>query len=201
MTTRERQLADLFVKMSNTHNPDLVDRFIGEDYIDHNDFVADGREANRQFWTAFFTGLPDVTVTMEDLRHRVVTARFVGMAPRSALPAVVWECTSPPPRGQQSTVKPTSIVIACADNGIGVDNLAWTTWTTTAAAGTGRVWEKNCVPNSATGTISYYPASVTLSRVADTSEGPLFTRLTAMYHSVGPQGRSIGQFQLPSPPE
>src|SRR5262249_27884400 len=67
MTTTERQLADLFVEMTNTHNPDLVDRFIAEDYVNHNDFVADGREANRQFWTAFFTGLPDVKVTMQDL--------------------------------------------------------------------------------------------------------------------------------------
>jgi steroid delta-isomerase-like uncharacterized protein len=67
MTTPEHQLADLFVEMNNTHNPDLVDRFLAEDYINHNDFVADGREANRQWWTAFFTGLPDVSVAMEDL--------------------------------------------------------------------------------------------------------------------------------------
>jgi steroid delta-isomerase-like uncharacterized protein len=67
MTTSAHQLAGLFVEMTNTHDPDLVDRFIAEDYVNHNDFVADGREANRQFWAAFFTGLPDVTVTMEDL--------------------------------------------------------------------------------------------------------------------------------------
>jgi steroid delta-isomerase-like uncharacterized protein len=67
MTTPERRLADLFVKMTNTHNPDLVDEFLAENYVNHNDFVADGPEANRQFWTAFFTGLPDVKVTMEDL--------------------------------------------------------------------------------------------------------------------------------------
>ena len=67
MTTTEHRLADLFVEMTNTHNPDLVDRFVAEEYINHNDFVADGREANRQFWTAFFAGLPDVSVTMEDL--------------------------------------------------------------------------------------------------------------------------------------
>jgi steroid delta-isomerase-like uncharacterized protein len=67
MTTTEQHLADLFVEMTNTHTPDLVDRFVAEDYVNHNDFVADGREANRQFWAAFFTGLPDVRVTMEDL--------------------------------------------------------------------------------------------------------------------------------------
>jgi steroid delta-isomerase-like uncharacterized protein len=67
MTSPGHQLAELFAEMTNTHNPDLVDRFIAEDYDNHNDFVAGGREANRQFWTAFFTGLPDVAVTMEDL--------------------------------------------------------------------------------------------------------------------------------------
>jgi steroid delta-isomerase-like uncharacterized protein len=79
MTTPVRRLADLFVEMTNTHNPDLVDQFIAEEYANHNDFVADGREANRQFWTAFFTGLPDVSVTMQDLitaGDRVV-GRFV----------------------------------------------------------------------------------------------------------------------------
>ena len=53
--------------MINTHDPDAVDRFVAEDYVNHNAFVADGREANRQFWTVFFAGLPDVRVTMEDL--------------------------------------------------------------------------------------------------------------------------------------
>jgi steroid delta-isomerase-like uncharacterized protein len=79
MTTSERRLADLYVEMLNTHDPDLVDRFVAEDYVNHNDFVADGREANRQFWTAFFAGLPDVSATMEDLvvsGDRVV-GRFV----------------------------------------------------------------------------------------------------------------------------
>jgi steroid delta-isomerase-like uncharacterized protein len=67
MTSAEHQLADLYVEMINTHDPDLVDRFVAEDYVNHNAFVADGREANRQFWAVFFTGLPDVSVTMEDL--------------------------------------------------------------------------------------------------------------------------------------
>jgi len=68
MTTREHQLADLYVEMINTHNPDLEDLFLAEDYINHEAlFFAEGREANQQFWAAFFTGLPDVKVTMEDL--------------------------------------------------------------------------------------------------------------------------------------
>ena len=79
MTTAARRLADLYVRMLNTHDPDLVDQFVAEDYINHNPFVADGREANRQFWAGFFTGLPDLSATMEDVviaGDRVV-GRFV----------------------------------------------------------------------------------------------------------------------------
>jgi len=79
MTATAQQLADTYVTMLNTHDPDLVDQFVAEDYINHNAFVADGREANRLFWAAFFAGLPDLHATMEDLvvsGDRVV-GRFV----------------------------------------------------------------------------------------------------------------------------
>jgi len=74
-----QQLAETYLSMLNNHDPDLVDRFVADEYRNHNAFVADGREANRQFWTVFFAALPDVSVTMEDLvisGDRVV-GRFV----------------------------------------------------------------------------------------------------------------------------
>jgi predicted ester cyclase len=40
---------------------------VAPDYRNHNAFVPDGREANRQFWAGFFLALPDLTATMEDL--------------------------------------------------------------------------------------------------------------------------------------
>jgi steroid delta-isomerase-like uncharacterized protein len=67
MDTRGRQLAETYVTMLNTQDPNLVDRFVAEDYRNHNAFVADGRDANRQFWTAFFAAFPDLSATMEDL--------------------------------------------------------------------------------------------------------------------------------------
>jgi len=78
-TNTARFLAETFVQMLNTHDADLVDAFVATDYRNHNAFVDDGREANRQFWAAFFTALPDLTATMEDLvisGDRVV-GRFV----------------------------------------------------------------------------------------------------------------------------
>ena len=79
MTASAHGLADAFVTMLNEHDPDLVDRFVAREYRNHNAFVPDGREANRQFWAGFFAALPDLTVTMEDLvvsGDRVV-GRFV----------------------------------------------------------------------------------------------------------------------------
>ena len=60
-------LAERFLRMLNDHNPDAVDDFVAVDYINHNEFVEDGREGNRAFWADFFTAFPDITGTMEDL--------------------------------------------------------------------------------------------------------------------------------------
>ncbi len=38
MTTHEQQLAEIYVEMLNTHAPDLVDRFVTENYVNHNAF-------------------------------------------------------------------------------------------------------------------------------------------------------------------
>lgn len=79
MDTNGQQLAETYVAMLNTHDPDLVDRLVAEDYRNHNAFVDDGRDANRQFWAAFFAAIPDLSATMEDLvvsGDRVV-GRFV----------------------------------------------------------------------------------------------------------------------------
>jgi steroid delta-isomerase-like uncharacterized protein len=67
MDQHGQQLAETYLSMLNNHDPDLVDRFVADEYRNHNAFVADGREANRQLWTAFFAALPDLSATMEDL--------------------------------------------------------------------------------------------------------------------------------------
>jgi steroid delta-isomerase-like uncharacterized protein len=79
VTTTGHQLTDVYVAMLTSHDADLVDQFVAEEYVNHNPFVADGREGNRQFWSAFFAALPDLSATIEDLvvsGDRVV-GRFV----------------------------------------------------------------------------------------------------------------------------
>jgi hypothetical protein len=94
----------------------------------------------------------------------------------------------------------TFISLACADNGIGVESLAWTSWTDTTATATGRLWNNNCTPDCMEGTVPFYPASITLSDAHGTAVGPLFGELTARFEGTGPNGQSSEQFALPVPP-
>ena len=65
--THGRTLAERHLQGLNDHNPDAVDGFVAVDYVNHNAFVEDGREANRAFWSSFFEAFPDITATMDDL--------------------------------------------------------------------------------------------------------------------------------------
>ena len=67
MDPSQQHLVEAYVAMLNGHDTDLLDEFVAEDYRNHNAFVADGREANRQFWTAFFGALPDLSATVDDV--------------------------------------------------------------------------------------------------------------------------------------
>jgi len=80
MDTHGQELVETYLKMLNTRDPDVVDQFEAEDYVNHEAlFSAVGREANRQFWHTFFAAIPDLSASMEDLviaGDRVV-GRFV----------------------------------------------------------------------------------------------------------------------------
>ena len=67
MSQNRQQLAETYLEMHNTHEPDLVDRYVAVEYRNHNPFVADGRDANRELWTRFYAAMPDMEVTQEDL--------------------------------------------------------------------------------------------------------------------------------------
>jgi steroid delta-isomerase-like uncharacterized protein len=116
MTTTARDLVDAFVTMLNDHDPDMVDRFVAPEYINHNAFVADGREANSRFWANFFTALPDLTATLEDLvisDDRVV-GRFTYRGTHAG------EFMGIPPTGQ--SVEMRSIDIWRVDDGMFVEH-------------------------------------------------------------------------------
>ena len=55
-----------FAEMLNEKDVGLLDRLLDEDYINHNRYVEDGREANKQFWSYWLSAFPDTEVTVED---------------------------------------------------------------------------------------------------------------------------------------
>jgi predicted ester cyclase len=60
-------VAHAFANLMNGHDPDAVDGFIAEDYVNHNAHVEDGREANREFWAQWFAAFPDTRVSLDDV--------------------------------------------------------------------------------------------------------------------------------------
>ncbi|MEU6167156.1 ester cyclase [Streptomyces tanashiensis] len=72
----QQTVAHAFAALMNGHDPDAVDGFVAEDYVNHNPYVENGREANRAFWARWFAAFPDTQVTLEDVL--AVDDRVVG---------------------------------------------------------------------------------------------------------------------------
>lgn len=62
----------------------------------------------------------------------------------------------------KAQVKPGTLTIACADDGIGLTHLHWTSWTPKLASAYGTEWENDCTPDCAAGHIHYYPVVAVL---------------------------------------
>ena len=65
---------------------------------------------------------------------------------------------------QQTAVQePGTFQYACADDGIGLQDMHWTLWGIGRATGYGIEWENLCKPYCADGKIGHYPVTVVLS--------------------------------------
>ena len=112
---------------------------------------------------------------------------------------MVADCASAEPYSLSR--EPASITLACGDAGIGVQDLAWTSWTASLATGQGVLWENECVPTASCGAnkLSHYPVAVTLSAVKASAEGPWFSRLTVTWKDGRPPNQTPDTFLLEGP--
>lgn len=69
------------------------------------------------------------------------------------LPLVAW-CN---PQTNSPVSHPSGITIACADGGVNVTKINWTSWSQTEATGTGDLQVNTCMPDCASGAIDSYP--------------------------------------------
>lgn len=91
---------------------------------------------------------------------------------------VVLDCSFKP------VVAPSTFTIACADAGIGVRDLHWTSWTPKLASGHGTFWENDCTPNCAEGHFHYYRSLEVLWGSATVKGHPAdrrYTKLTVIF--------------------
>jgi hypothetical protein len=81
-------------------------------------------------------------------------------------------------------VAPSTFTLACADNGIGVQDLHWASWTPKLASGSGVFWENDCTPDCADGHVHYYPSLEVLWGSATVQGYPAdrrYTELTVIF--------------------
>ena len=71
---------------------------------------------------------------------------------------LTWDC-------ETAVYKPESITITCADGGIYVEKIQWSTWGQEGAAGIGIFSENLCEPNCAEGQRVTAPVKITLSNL------------------------------------
>ena len=91
---------------------------------------------------------------------------------------VVLDCDSKP------VAAPSTFVLACADHGIGVEDLHWASWTPELASGYGVFWENDCTPDCADGHFHYYPSLEVLWGSAAVKGHPAdrrYTELTVIF--------------------
>jgi len=67
-----------------------------------------------------------------------------------------WDC-------EYSEHKPKAITLTCADGGLYLDEITWTSWNKTGATGTGTFYENLCEPSCAEGEQVSAPVKITLT--------------------------------------
>lgn len=79
-------------------------------------------------------------------------------------------------KGGQPSAFPVSLILTCADGGITMIDIVWSTWTASSARGAGSLRENSCTPTCAQGTFVNHPATITLSAPTPFDGTTLFTR-------------------------
>ena len=109
---------------------------------------------------------------------QAIPAGAATTAARSAPKYVVLNCNDKP------VTKPASWTPYCADYGVVLEHMHWTSWTSHLASGYGTVYEDDNYPNHANGKIYKVPALVTLwgsAAVKNHRGDDTYTKMTLIF--------------------
>lgn len=128
-------------------------------------------------------GLPGSAGAATTSAAAVTRASSAAAAPRY----VVLNCMDK----DKAQVRPGTIYLACADNGIGVADLHWASWTSELGSAYGTAWVNDCKPDCAAGHIHHYPVVVVLWGSATVKGHPAqrrYTEATLSFKKGNPAG-------------
>jgi hypothetical protein len=83
-------------------------------------------------------------------------------------------------------VRPSTVVLACADYNSLIDKITWTSWTTRLASGTGTLVQNDCIPYCAAGHFHRYPVLVILWANTPYGAGQRYTEITEILPGARP---------------
>ncbi|KXP06506.1 hypothetical protein [Tsukamurella pseudospumae] len=121
----------------------------------------------------------------------LVLPAVAAAAPTPAKPSspVIRDCLGKP------TVKPTRIVLACADAGSALTRIVWHEWNANDAIGSATLEENDCTPNCASGRTVKRAVGINAHTPVGTGADRRFTVIT--YGASGSWGNSFQDAQLP----
>jgi hypothetical protein len=136
------------------------------------------------------------------VRSRVLIAAFLllGAIAISALASadarrVVGNCT-------KSQVRPSAIILACADDNRSLTRLHWSSFGGATARGSGQYYVNDCTPDCVAGHFHSYPIAVTLSNAKPCPDGrDDYRSATISFTATRPPGErsARGQEELSCP--
>jgi hypothetical protein len=96
--------------------------------------------------------------------------------------------------------KPSSITVTCADAGVSVVKIKWSSWHPDSATGKGVLSWNTCLPsNCAAGITLTYPVTIKLGGLAHAPESLVFSKMTLGFPRGGPAALNSGIYVLDNP--
>ncbi len=96
--------------------------------------------------------------------------------------------------------KPTSITITCADGGVSVNKIVWSSWHPDSATGKGTLSWNTCLPTNCAGGIGVtYPVTIKLGGLAHAPKSLVFSKMTLGFPQGGPASLDSGVYVLDNP--
>lgn len=97
----------------------------------------------------------------------------------------------------KKVVKPSQIVVTCADANVAVQKITWKRWGLNSATGKGTLSWNTCLPTDcASGTVETFPVRITLSRLASGPNVTAFTKMTLAFPQGGPASANTATYLL-----